>query len=264
MSRHWQQWLAASLSFLFLLALTPVVSAGSATAANSDDTASGRQQRADAHLQLALAYYQQNQWQIALDETATALRIMPREADAMSMRGLIYMASGRQAMAGKEFLDALRIAPHQPDYLNNYAWFLCQGEHPQEALEWFERAAGQPGYSTPEKALNNAGACSLKSGDRQAAIGYFRQALALKPADVRGNMALAELYLGQGDYSLAGTYAARATDVAKPGVEALWLAIKVARKSVEPAIETGLLAQLRSLYPTSVEYAAYQRGVFDE
>jgi type IV pilus assembly protein PilF len=42
------------------------------------------------------------------------------------------------------------------------------------------------------------------------------------------------------------------------------LAIKVARKSEQPSTETKLLAQLRNLYPDSTEYAAYQRGVFDE
>jgi type IV pilus assembly protein PilF len=52
--------------------------------------------------------------------------------------------------------------------------------------------------------------------------------------------------------------------VATPGVEALWLAIKVARKSDQPEMEAKLLTQLRLLYPDSAEYAAYQRGVFDE
>ena len=53
-------------------------------------------------------------------------------------------------------------------------------------------------------------------------------------------------------------------DLATPGVEALWLAIKVARKSDQPEMEAKLLTQLRLLYPDSAEYAAYQRGVFDE
>jgi type IV pilus assembly protein PilF len=141
----------------------------------SPSSAATGQQRADAHLQLALAYYQQSQWQVALDEAALALQIVPEQPDALSMQGLIYMASGRQALAGAPFLQALRIAPDQPDYLNNYAWYLCQTGHAQASLRWFERAAGQPDYQTPEKALNNAGTCSLTAGERDVAKNYFVQ-----------------------------------------------------------------------------------------
>jgi type IV pilus assembly protein PilF len=261
---------AALLSFLLLTACTGVVNAGqSLPAASVADTASSvNQRRADVHLQLALAYYQQSQWQVALDEATLALQIAPPEAavkaDALSMRGLILMASGRSALAGSEFLQALQIVPNRPDYLNNYAWFLCQTGHAQASLNWFERAAAQPDYQAPEKALNNAGSCSQTAGDEDAAKGYFARALALQPDNARGNTALAKIYFNDGDYSRARLHAERATAGSRPGVEALWIGIKVARKSDRAATETQLLAQLRTLYPASAEYAAYQRGAFDE
>jgi type IV pilus assembly protein PilF len=265
-----QRWIAALVSVLLVAACAnssaglerdPGPGSGPGPGPNSAAT---DQQRADAHLQLALAYYQQSQWQVALDEAALALQIVPEQPDALSMRGLIYMASGRQALAGAQFLQALRIVPDQPDYLNNYAWYLCQTGHAQASLRWFERAAGRPNYQTPEKALNNAGTCSLTAGYRDAAKKYFARAAAVQPGNVRSNTELAKLYFNDGNYPRARFHAERATAVAKPGVEALWLAIKVARKSEQPSTETKLLAQLRSLYPDSAEYAAYQRGVFDE
>jgi type IV pilus assembly protein PilF len=267
-SRRLQQWIAASISVLLLAAC-----ANSSAALGGDprsyaqlqsQNAAAKQQRADAHLQLALAYYQQSQWQVALDEATLALQIEPQQPDALSMRGLIYMASGRQALAGAEFQQALQIAPDQPDYLNNYAWFLCRTGQAQASLRWFEQAARQPDYETPEKALNNAGTCSLSIGERDAARNYFVRAAALQPGNVQSNLELAKLYLHDRDYPHAGFHAERAMAVEKPGVEALWLAIKVARKSEQPSTETQLLMQLRSLYPDSAEYAAYQRGAFDE
>lgn len=271
MSWRLQRMRAALLSFLLLTACAGAVNANqpqsnlaSISAADSTSVGAMTQRRADAHLQLALAYYQQGQWQVALDEATLALRIAPEHADALSMRGLILMASGRPALAGAEFEKALRIAPEQPDYLNNYAWFLCQTGQAQASLSWFERAAAQPDYRSPEKALNNAGACSQAAGDTDAAKRYFQQALALRPDDARGNVALATIYFNDGDYPHARLHAERAAAGSTPGVDALWIAIKVARKSNQAGTETQLLAQLRHLYPESTEYAAYQRGAFDE
>jgi type IV pilus assembly protein PilF len=250
-----QRLIAALLSFWLLAACA-------SPAARS--VPSGARQRADAHLQLALAYYQQDQLGVALDEVALALQAMPQEADALSMRGLIYMASGRQDLAGADFLQALRVAPERPDYLNNYAWFLCRNGDAQASLHWFEQAAGQPGSRAPAKMLNNAGACSLSAGDRQAAKAFFLRAVALQPDNAQSNAELAKLYFNDGDYPRARLHAERATAVATPAADALWLAIKVARKSDQPLTEARLLTQLRSLYPDSAEYAAYQRGVIDE
>ena len=272
MSWRLQQLIAALFSVLLLSACaaenkTPSNAAGygmlPAASANYSATFD-TQLRSDAHLQLALAYYQQSQWQVALDEVALALRAEPYQADALSMRGLIYMASGRPALAGPAFLQALQIAPNRPDYLNNYAWFLCHDGDAHASLRWFEKAAAQPDYRTPEKALNNAGACSVVAGDPGAAKIYFLRAAAIQPDNVQSNIALAKIYLIDGDYLHASLHADRAVAVKPPGAGALWVAIKVARRSEHPSAETKLLAQLRSLYPESAEYAAYQRGVFDE
>ena len=267
MSWRRQRSSVAVLSFLLLTACAGAVSANQPTLSGMTETsaaASTNQRRADAHLQLALAYYQQSQWQVALDEASLALQIAPEQADALSMRGLILMASGRSALAGADFQQALRIAPEQPDYLNNYAWYLCQTGRARESLDWFERAAARPDYRAPEKALNNAGECSRAAGDTDAAKRYFQRALGLRPNDARANVALAKIYYNDGDYPQARLHAERGAAGARPGADALWIAIKVARKSVQAAKETQLLAQLRHLYPDSAEYAAYQRGVFDE
>jgi type IV pilus assembly protein PilF len=254
--------IALSLSFLLLAACASPQRSGAQDPASA--AASDAQRRADAHLQLALAYYQQAQWQIALDEVALALQAAPRQSDALSMRGLIYMAFGRQELAGADFREALRSAPDRPEYLNNYAWYLCQDGQAQASLQWFERAVRRPDYRSPEKALNNAGSCSLKAGDAVAAKAYFLRAVEIQPANARSNAELAKIYFNDGDYARARFHAAHATAVATPDVDALWLAIKVARKSDQPSTETKLLAQLRRLYPDSAEYAAYQRGAFDE
>jgi type IV pilus assembly protein PilF len=46
--------------------------------------------------------------------------------------------------------------------------------------------------------------------------------------------------------------------------DVLWLAIKVQHKLGDTAAEAGWATQLRRHHPGSTEYAAYQRGAFDE
>lgn len=46
--------------------------------------------------------------------------------------------------------------------------------------------------------------------------------------------------------------------------EVLWLAIKIERKVGDRAAENSLVTQLRRRYPDSAEFAAYQRGAFNE
>jgi type IV pilus assembly protein PilF len=251
-----------SSQFLSDMSLPDPLLSGPSRAPVSGQPAEAR--RADAHLQLALAYYQQAQWQTALDEVALALQAEPRLADGYSMRGLIFMASGRAAMAGADFRQALTLAPGQADYLNNYGWFLCRQGHAEASLVWFQRAAAQPAYRSPAKALINAGVCSVTAGAPAAAKSYFLKAAAQEPGNVQVHTELAKIYLNDGDLARAGSHARYATAGTKPDADALWLAIKVAHKSEQAATETKLLAQLHRLYPDSAEYAAYKRGVFDE
>ncbi len=46
--------------------------------------------------------------------------------------------------------------------------------------------------------------------------------------------------------------------------DALWQAIKIERKLGDRAAELSLVTQLSKRFPDSAEFAAYQRGAFDE
>jgi type IV pilus assembly protein PilF len=46
--------------------------------------------------------------------------------------------------------------------------------------------------------------------------------------------------------------------------DTLWLAIRVQHKLGDAGAEAGWVTQLRRHHAGSVEYAAYQRGAFDE
>lgn len=222
------------------------------------------QRRARIRLQLAVGYYEQRQLPIALEELRQALEADPTLADAYSMRGLIFMEMGENRLAEESFQQALKLAPKSPDYNNNYGWFLCQTGRERQSITYFENALKSRAYQSPAKALHNAGVCSLKMNDVKAAERYLTQAFQVDPGNPSTSFSLARIYYQQGDYERARFYVGRLTkaDILTP--EVLWLAIRVERKLGNREAENSLATQLRRRHPASPEYAAYQRGAFNE
>ncbi|WP_325170106.1 type IV pilus biogenesis/stability protein PilW [Noviherbaspirillum pedocola] len=222
------------------------------------------QKRAQIRLQLAVGYFEAGQIATALDEVKQAIQIDPTLADAHSMRALIYMDMGETALAEESFKRAMQLAPNNPDFSNNYGWFLCQNGRVRESISYFEAASRNRSYASPAKALNNAGVCSLKLGDAVAAERYFNEAFKSNPGNLDTSLNLARLYYGRGDFQRARFYIGRVTRSDNPGAAALWMAIRVERKLGDRDAEAGLVTELRRRYPDSREYAALSRGAYDE
>lgn len=229
---------------------------------SADQTES--QKRARIRLQLALNYYEQRQLAVALDEIKQALQADPKFADAYSMRALILMEMGENRKAEEDFLQAIRLAPNSPDFSNNYGWFLCETGREKQSIPYFEAALKNRAYQSPAKALNNAGVCSLKLKDMAAAERYLSQAFQLDPGNISTNVSLAKIHFERGDYERARFYIGRVMKADVMTAEVLWLAIKIERKLGDRAAENSLATQLRRRHGGSVEFAAYQRGAFDE
>jgi len=73
----------------------------------SDQTAT--EKRAQIRLQLAVGYYQDRKYEIALDEVKKAIAADPGYADAYGFRALIYVAMGENALA--DWRRATRTCP---------------------------------------------------------------------------------------------------------------------------------------------------------
>ncbi|TFW08962.1 type IV pilus biogenesis/stability protein PilW [Oxalobacteraceae bacterium OM1] len=228
----------------------------------SDQT--DNQKRARIRLQLAIGYYEQRQLPVALDEIKLALQADPNFAEAYVMRGLVYMDMGETRLADDNFQQGLRLSPNNPDFNNNYGWFLCQNGREKESIAYFENALKNRAYQSPAKALNNAGMCTLKLKDKATAERYFTRAFQTDPSDPITNLNLSKLYFERRDYERSRFYVGRVIKAEALTPEALWLAIRIEHKLGDRAAEASLVAQLRRRFPGSVEYAAFQRGAYDE
>lgn len=230
----------------------------------SDQTA--LEKRAQIRLELAINYYQDRKYEIALDEIKQAIAAAPDFADAYSVRALIYTAMGENALADENYRHALRLAPRNPDLANNYGLFLCEaGGKPDEAMKYFESALASRAYASPAKALTNAGNCSLKLKHIDAAERYLLEALRYEPELPAIQAGLARVYFERRDYTRAGFFINRLTEAAKLeslSADVLWLAIRVKHMVGDRSMEATLAAQLRKRFPGSPEYAAFERGAF--
>lgn len=223
--------------------------------------------RAAIRLQLAIGYYQEKNYEVALDEIKKALAANPDMADAYGVRALIYSAMNEMALADENFQRAQRIAPRNPELSNNYGLFLCENGRAAQGMAQFEAALKNPMYRTPVRAMINAGNCALRTKDYARAELYLTDALRLDPDFPSIHAGLARVYFERRDFERAGFFVKRLLAVSKAetlSADVLWLAARIERKLGDKALETSLITQLRRRHPGSPEFAAFQRGAYDE
>lgn len=240
---------------------------GSTTELRTASDLTADDKRANIRLQLAIGYYQDAKYDVALDEIKKALAVKPELSDAFSVRALIYTAMGEMALADENYQRAMALAPRNPDLSNNYGSFLCQIGRHELGMAQFEIALKNPMYQSPVKAMANAGSCALKMKNYDLAERYLLDALRYEPDFAPIQAGLARVYFERRDYARAGFFINRVKTLTKPeamSAEVLWLAIRIERKLGEKASESSLATQLRRRHPGSPEFAAFQRGAFDE
>ncbi len=259
--------MARAAVVLFLALLGGCASNGGGELKTASDVTAA-EKRASLRLQLAVGYYQNGQYEIALDEVKQAIAADPSYAEAYGLRALVYTAMGQLQLADDNYQQALRLKPGNPDLSNNYGSFLCQSlNKPAQAMPYFDTALRNPAYQTPVSALVNAGLCSVRSKNHQAAERYLLEAVRYNPDLQATNAGLARIYYERRDYQRAGFFINRLIETSKLdtlSADALWLALRVQRKTGDRSNEASLAAQLRRRFPGSPEYAAFERGAFDE
>jgi type IV pilus assembly protein PilF len=174
---------------------------------------------------------------------------------------------GEIALAESNFQRGLALAPNDANLANNYGTFLCQNGKPEKGVPYFDAALKIRNNPAPERSMINAGTCSIKAKNYDAAERYLLDALRLNPDLGVTNASLARVYFEKRDYTRAGFFINRLTETSKLdtlSAEVLWLAIRIQRKLNDRTAETALVAQLKRQHAISPEYAKWARGAFDE
>lgn len=220
--------------------------------------------RARIRLELASGYFENGQTSVALDEIKQALVADPTYGPAYVLRGLVYMRLNDSHLAEDSFKRALQSNPRDPDALHNYGWFVCQQGRHSEALDFFQRALAHPAYGGQAKTLMAKGVCQTRMGQLSEAEGSFSRSYELDAANPITGYNLAQLLYRRGEYTRAQFYIRRLNNSELANAETLWLGIKVERRMRNSEAADQLAQQLSRRFPRSREWAAHQRGAFDE
>ncbi len=205
--------------------------------------------RAEIHTSLASQYYQRGNFVVALDETRLALKEDSTYYAALNVRALVFMELREDAQARQAFEQALALAPRDPDVMNNFGWFLCLRGEGARGMEFFNRVQSDTMYTTPEKALLNAGLCARMAGHNAEAEDYLRRAVVFKP-DLAGALySLAEILFEKGSFKESENYLVRYMRLGEPTLSALVLGVKLARAQGEKEAEDSMQQQLRRRFP---------------
>ncbi len=232
--------------------------------AEGDRPVANSRERARAHTELGVNYYQAGQTAVALEELGIAVKADPGFAPAFNALALVHMDLHQDAAADANFREALRLDPHSADTKNNYGLYLCQRGQGREGLQQMVAAAEDPLYSTPDVAYKNAGVCARKLGDGPAAEDYFQRALRSNPNQSQAIYNLADISFGRRDFKAAAELLSRYFNlVREPGAEELWLAARVEalRGARESAANYG--QRLRRGFPDSAQAKAFEAGRFE-
>ena len=226
----------------------------------SEDEETDARRRARIRLDLAASYYQQRNYNVALEEVRQSLGADPNYPAAHGMLGLIYMDLGERTRSEESFQRALRLSPNDSDINNNYGWFLCQTGRERQSIEHFLRAARNPLYATPARPWQNAGLCAMRAGDEAAGEAHFQRAFQLDPSNPVAMFNLAELSLKRGELDRAKFYATRLLRGYEPSAETLWLGYRVERRAGDRDAAASYAAQLRRRFPESREAGLLAAG----
>lgn len=208
---------------------------------------------ASLQVQMAQAYLQKGNLEVARDKLKRALEIDPYSPDAHAVTGMLNDTIGDTVQAELHFRRAVELMPKDGGMNNNYASFLCrQGRYP-EAEVLFQRAIADPYYKTPEVALSNAGVCAEESGQLDQAEAYLRRALDRSPDYAAALAPMARVLFARGDHLRARAFVQRSDAVLPPAADMLLLGMQVEQALGDQQSAEEYKKRLLSAFPRSKE-----------
>ena len=228
----------------------------------SDETEQRR--RARIRMELAIGYFQEGRFSVALDELRQSLTADPNFAEAIGVLALVYMELGDKSLAEQNFRRALQLKPNDSDLNVNYGWYLCVNGRERDAIPHFLSAVKNPLFERPAVAWQNAGLCALKLKDLSLAETYFRRSYEVDPDGPITSVELARISYGRGEYERARFLVANINRDNTAYPASLWMGVKIARKMENRIEAEGLSSVLRRVFPNSPEAALSARGAYDE
>ncbi len=210
-----------------------------------------KRKAANTNTQLAVAYLNRGNAEVALEKIERALVQDPTFSEAHTVAGIVYEQLGQLDKAEVHYRQAVRLRPDDGNLLNNYGQFLCTVDRVEESLKYFTRAIEQPFYRTPEVALTNAGACLERVGRAEQAERNFRRALEANEVYPDALFRLSRSLCTRNENFRARAFLDRFHAVAPQSPESLWLCLVIETRLKDPETARLCADRLASAFPES-------------
>lgn len=208
---------------------------------------------ADLNYQLGARYYKNGNYELARDRLLYSIKLDPNRAISYSTLGLTYEALENQRLAKEAYEKAIRVEPRNADALNTYAVYLCrQGEY-DEAPKYFDRAVKIPDNDDKHVMLTNAGVCMAQKPDLGMAEEYFREALKRKGNYGEALIQICVLKHTTGDNLHARAFMQRYLATNPPTASVLYLGMQIEQELGDERAQTDYSNRLLREFPTSPE-----------
>ncbi len=206
------------------------------------------------NMTLGAQYLKQNNLDQAIAKLEKAVEQQPNLALAHTYLAFAYERYGETDKAALHYNKAVKLDPNDPISLNNYGTFLCRQNDLRQSLQYFERAAENRRYQTPDAAMTNAGICAKKIPDYAIADKYFRDAIRMNPKNANALYHLTEVNIELDRLDQANEFFIaykRMVPADKENAEFLYLAYRL-NKAMNNFDQAGQYSlQLQQKFPSS-------------
>lgn len=271
-----RRWSLSLFSTFIFLACAIAVSSGVTGCASNSSSATVQsdtftdsdepeiRKRATNRLRLAVLYFTDAKYTVALDEVKQAIAADPNWFESYNMRGLIYRRLGENVLADASFQKALSLSPGSADVKHNYGMFLCDQGRSAEGLKMFAGALDTVGYGRRANTWAAQASCQLSMGLSADAEASFLKSYELDAGNPVTGYNLALLLYKRENFVQSQFYVRRLNNSEMANAESLWLGIKVERRLENREAMAQLAGQLKKRFPQSQEASAFDRGAFNE
>ena len=216
----------------------------------------------EARVQLARNYIGNQDWDNAKRNLKMAQDINPRSPEVAEAFALVYQSTGEYELAEDHFKRAISLQRDFSRARNNYAAFLYSQQRYEDAEEQLEVVITDTLYEARPRAFINLGLVRVRLGDDNGAREAFTRALTMDRSNSLAMLELANIEYRAGNYPVAERHLQNYRRFRRQqSPAALWLGIRLAHAMDDKDAEASAALALRSLYPESAEYRAYQEAV---
>jgi lipoprotein NlpI len=176
-------------------------------------------------------YDEKQEYERAIADYSSAIKINPRYTKAFFNRGLAFDNNEDYDRAIADYNEAINLDPKDPETLNNRGLsFFHKGDYARATADYNQSIAMNPNYAKP---YSNRGLIYDRTGDYARAITDYNQAIAIDPKYFRAVLSrgTANLYARSLDKALNDVTQASALKP-KNAYAALWVDIVSQRNNI--------------------------------